>query len=81
MHLLQAKAGAVSDGSEAVDLGQTPGDIVVLTAADSELASLSAAAALLDEPRPKLDSPTSCTLDIQCPWISTPRRSSLRLNW
>ena len=54
MHLLQAKAGAVSDGSEAVDLGQTPGDIVVLTAADSELASLSAAAALLDEPRPKI---------------------------
>ena len=54
MHLLQAKAGAVSDGSEAVDLGQTPSDIVVLTAADSELASLSAAAALLDEPRPKI---------------------------
>ncbi len=54
MHLLQAKAGAVSDGSEAVDLGQTPGDIVVLTAADSELASLSAAAALRDEPSPKI---------------------------
>ena len=41
MHLLQAKAGAVSDGSEAVDLGQTPGDVVFLSAADTELASLS----------------------------------------
>ena len=41
MHLLQAKAGAVSDGSEAVDLGQRPGDVVFLSAADTELASLS----------------------------------------
>ena len=31
MHLLQAQAGVVSDGSEAVDLGQTPGDIVILS--------------------------------------------------
>ncbi len=43
MHLLAAKPGAVADGSEAVDLGQNPGDIVVLSAADSELACLSAA--------------------------------------
>ena len=28
MHLLAAKPGAIADGSEAVDLGQTPGDIV-----------------------------------------------------
>ena len=43
MHLLQAQAGGINDGSEAVDLGQTPGDLVVLSAADSELAILAAA--------------------------------------
>ena len=34
---------------EAVDLGQTPSDIVVLSAADSDLASLAAARDLLCE--------------------------------
>ncbi|MGO1118245.1 cobaltochelatase subunit CobN [Rhodovibrionaceae bacterium A322] len=43
MHLLAAQPGAIADGSEAVDLGQTPGDVVVLSAADTELASLSEA--------------------------------------
>ncbi len=43
MHLLAATPGAVSDGSEAIDLGQTPGDIVVLSAADTELACLAVA--------------------------------------
>jgi cobaltochelatase CobN len=43
MHLLAAAPGAVDDGSEAVDLGQTPGDIVVLTAADTEIAALATA--------------------------------------
>ena len=43
MHLLAATPGTVLDGSEAVDLGQTPGDIAVLSAADTELAALSAA--------------------------------------
>ena len=38
MHLLAAQPGVVSDGSEAIDLGQSPGDIVVLSAADTELA-------------------------------------------
>ena len=47
MHLLKAQPGVVADGSEAVDLGQTPGDIVVLSAADTELASLAAARATL----------------------------------
>ena len=42
MHLLQAQAGGINDGSEAVDLGQTPGDIAVLSAADSELAVFAA---------------------------------------
>jgi len=54
MHLLQAQAGAIADGSEAVDLGQSPGDIVVLTAADTELASLAAARAGFGEDFPSL---------------------------
>src|SRR5262249_36970827 len=56
MHLLAAQPGTIVDGSAAVDLGQTPGDIVVLTAADSELASLAAARSRLgaDFPRVRL---------------------------
>ena len=45
MHLLAAKPGIITDGTEAIDLGQTPGDIVILSAADTELACLSAAQA------------------------------------
>ena len=54
MHLLKAQPGVVADGSEAVDLGQTPGDIVVLSAADTELASLAAARAALGETFPSV---------------------------
>src|SRR5262245_32614901 len=54
MHLLAAKPGTIADGSEAIDLGQSPGDIVVLSAADSELACLSRAYAHLAEPKPSL---------------------------
>ena len=43
MHLLAAQPGGISDGSEAIDLGQSPGDIVYISAADTELASLSQA--------------------------------------
>ncbi len=43
MHLLAATPGTISDGSEAVDLGQTPGELVLLSAADSELACLAEA--------------------------------------
>ena len=49
MHLLKAQPGVVAGGSEAVDLGQTPGDIVVLSAADTELASPAAARGMLGE--------------------------------
>ena len=49
MHLLAARPGAVADGSEAVDLGQSPGDLVILSAADTELACLAAARARLPE--------------------------------
>jgi cobaltochelatase CobN len=54
MHLLAAKPGQIADGSEAIDLGQTAGDIVVLSAADSELACLSRAYAHWPEPKPSL---------------------------
>ncbi|MBV8652687.1 MAG: cobaltochelatase subunit CobN, partial [Alphaproteobacteria bacterium] len=43
MHLLAAQPGTITDGIGAVDLGQTPGEIVVLSAADSEIACLAAA--------------------------------------
>jgi cobaltochelatase CobN len=40
MHLLVSQSGTIDDGSEPRDLGQTPGDIVVLSFAESELALL-----------------------------------------
>jgi len=43
MHLLAAQPGSVQDGSEAIDLGQTPADILVITAADTEISALSTA--------------------------------------
>src|SRR5579885_2392462 len=43
MHLLAAAPGQISDGSTAVDLGQTAAEIVVLSAADTELACLAGA--------------------------------------
>jgi cobaltochelatase CobN len=57
MHLLATAPGAVDDGSEAVNLGQTPGDIVVLTAADTEITAL----ALANRTRIKKD-PTAPSL-------------------
>ncbi|HXY99472.1 MAG TPA: cobaltochelatase subunit CobN [Stellaceae bacterium] len=43
MHLLAVQPGTIADGSAAVELGQSPGEIVVLSAADSEIACLAAA--------------------------------------
>ena len=43
MHLLSAQAGAIQQEGEAIDLGQTPGEIVFASSADSELALLAAA--------------------------------------
>ena len=43
MHLLLAQKGTIADGKEAIDLGQTPGDILFLSAADTELAAIAAA--------------------------------------
>ncbi|NBC33443.1 MAG: cobaltochelatase subunit CobN [Alphaproteobacteria bacterium] len=45
MHLLATTPGTVTDGSEPVDLDQSPGDIVVLSAADTDLALLAQARA------------------------------------
>ena len=45
MHLLAAQPGSVTDGSEAVDLNQTPGEIIVISAADMELTLLAEARA------------------------------------
>ena len=45
MHLLATIAGTIPDGSAAIDLAQTPGNIVLLSSADTELALLAAAQA------------------------------------
>jgi cobaltochelatase CobN len=43
MHLLQTTSASLDDSVEPFDLGQSPGDIVVLSFADSDLAGLAAA--------------------------------------
>ena len=43
MHLLATISGTIPDGSAAVDLAQSPGDIVLLSSADTELALLAVA--------------------------------------
>jgi cobaltochelatase CobN len=45
VHLLATIAGTIPDGSAAIDLAQTPGDIVLLSSADTDLALLAAAQA------------------------------------
>ncbi|MFO1155016.1 MAG: cobaltochelatase subunit CobN [Rhodospirillales bacterium] len=50
MHLLAAQPGRVVDGA-AIDLAQPPGEIVVLSAADTEIACLAAAFAFFDAAR------------------------------
>ncbi|GEO85000.1 MULTISPECIES: cobaltochelatase subunit CobN [Alphaproteobacteria] len=49
MHLLLAQKGSIADGEEAIDLGQTPGDILFLSAADTELAAIASAVATRGE--------------------------------
>ncbi|MEH6833341.1 MULTISPECIES: cobaltochelatase subunit CobN [Falsihalocynthiibacter] len=50
MHLLAATPGNVDDGTEPVDLGQTPADILFISAADTELAALSEARREMQNP-------------------------------
>ena len=47
MHLLLQQKGTIAEEGEAIDLGQSPGRIAVLTAADTEIAVLAAARASL----------------------------------
>ncbi len=42
MHLLATTSGTIDGAAEAIDLRQDPADVVILTAADSELACLAA---------------------------------------
>ena len=50
MHLLAAAAGSVDEGQEHVDLGQSPADIVFISAADTELAALATARSEMAQP-------------------------------
>lgn len=50
MHLLAATPGQISDGSEPIDPGQTPAEVIFLSAADTELAALSAARGAMASP-------------------------------
>src|SRR3954452_24357456 len=45
MHPLATEPRIIADGSEAIDLAQTPGDIIMLASADTEIALLAAAQA------------------------------------
>jgi len=48
LHLILAQKGTISDGDEAIDLGQSPADILFLSAADTELAAIAAANTVVD---------------------------------
>ncbi|MEM6677474.1 MAG: cobaltochelatase subunit CobN [Pseudomonadota bacterium] len=54
MHLLQAQAGEIGDGTEPIDPGQSPADLVVISANDAELAALAEARARLGDEAPSL---------------------------
>lgn len=56
MHLIAAQGGRIDDGDEAVDLDQSPGDILVLSAADTELAAFAEAAETFDGPSVRIAS-------------------------
>ena len=51
MHILASQTRRIDDGGDAVDLGQSPADILFLSAADTELGSFAAAHAGLGEKR------------------------------
>jgi cobaltochelatase CobN len=54
MHILASQTRRIDDGGDAVDLGQSPADILFLSAADTELGSFAAAHASLTEDRASL---------------------------
>ena len=48
MHLLAATPVTIDDGSEPVDPGQSPADLLIMSAADTDLAALSMARSEMD---------------------------------
>src|SRR3984885_7436111 len=58
MHLKLDDSGSIDDGDVARDLGQASADIVVLSAADSDLAAFGAAHAALQVDFPRVDFPS-----------------------
>jgi cobaltochelatase CobN len=54
VHLLATTSGVVDGAAEAFDIAQPPGDIVILSAADSELACLARASDRLDASAPSV---------------------------
>ncbi|MDE2446624.1 MAG: cobaltochelatase subunit CobN, partial [Alphaproteobacteria bacterium] len=52
MHLLATTSGVIDGAAEAIDLKQSPADVVILTAADSELAGLARAVDALGDQAP-----------------------------
>ena len=54
MHLLLAQKGAINESDAAIDLGQSPAEVLFLSAADTELASLADAHAGLGDEAPGL---------------------------
>ncbi len=54
MHLLAARPGDIADGTEPVDPDQSPADVIFISAADTELATLSQARARLADAAPSL---------------------------
>ncbi|MEM7634550.1 MAG: cobaltochelatase subunit CobN [Pseudomonadota bacterium] len=54
MHLLAARPGEITDGTEPVDPDQNPADVIFISAADTELAALAQARAGLDGDAPGL---------------------------
>ncbi|KQT88204.1 cobaltochelatase subunit CobN [Aurantimonas sp. Leaf443] len=54
MHLLLARQGALDEGGEAIDLGQSPAQMLVLSAADTEIAALGEAKRRLGARAPEL---------------------------
>ncbi len=54
MHLLKGQPRTITGEAEPVDLGQSPGDIVILSAADTEIAGLATARRALGDPFPSV---------------------------
>lgn len=54
MHLLATQSRSLDEGDTAVDLGQSPGDIVVLSFSDADLGALAAAAEMREPGGPSL---------------------------